>query len=228
MDVSEHLGNKIRTQFELIRRELSLLKNDERRIILLLVQDVFNQSRLIRVPEKDIALNYSGVPDEIKQAIIESKLERKIHLFYNLNFSGDPIISRIFTDYMEAIYRVINYIINLIVYAHPGHNIGDKIKSILKNSSSLHGNIARIVENNRTWIDEFKKKRAICTHKSPFDYSIQFQVRENDSTIHYILKNNHNDEQIDLFEIFSVVPKLEMFSRDIKQEIQTYLELFEK
>jgi len=219
MSFTKHQKEKIKSQMKIIEMEIALLQEDVNIIKKALVQDINNHSKRIKTKEKDIELNYLSVPEEIQDAIKSSGLDKKVHQFYNLVFRGHPRISRMFSDHIEAVYRTINYIINLIVYFHPEIQLEDRLKSLKKSSAKLHGNVGKIVKDNSAWIEEFKDKRRICGHKSAFEYTLQFQIRKDDSTIHYVFVNNHDNTKLDMFEFFNYLSNLKKLYSSMKSEI---------
>lgn len=214
---------KIHKQIKGIEDTIVYLKDQRRRISQAILEDIPRNSELIRVPEQEITIDYGSIPIEFINAIRNSRLDRKMSVFYNVDFRNNIFISKEIQQFISEMYNTINHISTLIQISHPSRiynrTLNDRIEDIMRNRMILSGNIPTIIENNIGWITKFKELRRIVGHKSPIEYNIRFQVRQPTTKAEFIMTNNFTSDEFDMFEIFTYLERLDSYSSEIKNEI---------
>lgn len=225
--LTDHEMKKINKQIAGIEMSLDYLNWDRNQIKFAILNEIPKQSKRINVPEKEINLDYSMIPDEFKNAIIVSRLNRKIHIFYNLQFQGNLLLSKEIGRYISDLYNSINHIFNLIVFANPsrfhGRTIADDLQSLKRNKEVLNGNLLKVIENNEQWIKEFKDMRKIDEHKSPMEFYITFNVRKDNSKVRFLMNNNYSNDKYDIFSILNYLDLIIRLFNDVKNEVNLIL-----
>ncbi len=225
--LTKHEIDKITKQIEGIQNTLTFLKWHKKQLENAILSEIPAQSNRLQVPEKDIEIEWGNIPEIFIENIKKTKLDKKIHQFYNVQFLMNIVISKEIGHFISDMYNTLNHIFNLIIFAHPKRiiniAISDELKSLLNNQKYLNGSLSSILNENEKWINEFKDHRKIDEHKSPIEFFIVFKIRPETSVASFSLKNNYTDNEIDLFEIFEYLSNIELFFEDVKSEIQNIM-----
>ena len=183
-----------------------------------LLSEIERNSSMIEVPEKVIEINYDKLTEPYIKKIKDTKLDKKIHGFYNLNFEVNILITKEISHFISEIYHSINHIIILLILLHPDRRFKDSLKGLEKNKKHLKGNCWAIIQDNMQWIEEFKEMRGKISHKSPFIFYLKCRIREENSTIHLTLEDNYENKEYDICSIFEFLDKLINLFKGIEEE----------
>ena len=221
--LTRHQAKKIEAILRDTADRLLGLEQIRMKIVNQLKQMIPAMASTVTTQEKTIPITYPNVPPSIIKCIELTGLNRKIHCFWNIIFQGDSELSSTIEDFENRIYSCISYICTVIKLAHaPGirEQLGDKVEKFLNNVDKLEQPFRQPIRNANEWVPKFKNSRRITAHRAPQTYRLQFEVRPENCSARFILTNNFDKSQQDLFELLGLLPKLTTFYEAIVHAVE--------